>query len=356
MKSENAEPLCPVFSECGGCSYQHLAYQDELTIKEKELKSILREKIDLEDDLFEPIVASPQAYHYRNRLDLKLVRTKAGEVFIGFSPRSKGRVIPVETCFIAEKRIADYIPTVKTEAIAKLPAKKYRQANLVVRTGDDQKVLWGGIGRRSCQLDEAQYFWAEINGKKIFYSLDTFFQANLSILSLLFSRLEQFDCWKDNTVLLDLYGGVGLFSIGLSDRVRDIVLMEESISSLRLAEYNKAYHDLSHLSIIPGKVEEALPGYLTDHSHQHLVALVDPPRAGLSEKALKIFVGSHALDALFYLSCQPAALARDLKSFTKNNWTIKRIMPFDFFPKTKHLETLVLLQSDLRSSKKKESL
>ena len=222
MDIQKIAPRCPIFGQCGGCDYQDIPYPEELRLKEQMLRDLFRENLGNELlDLIAPIVASPREYHYRNRLDLKLVRTRNRDVFIGFAPRDNGRgVIPIEACAIADRAISDFIPALKKEAESKL-TERYRLANLVVRTGDDRRVLWGGIGRRSCRLNEEDYLWTEIRGRKILYSLDTFFQANLSILSLLIECILALEFWSDTEEFFDLYGGVGLFGIALADKVKD---------------------------------------------------------------------------------------------------------------------------------------
>jgi tRNA/tmRNA/rRNA uracil-C5-methylase (TrmA/RlmC/RlmD family) len=343
---EKVKPLCPVFGECGGCLYQDIPYARELELKEKKLKLLLSDSIKCEDGIFEPIVASPKPYRYRNRLDLKLQRTKGREIYIGFTPKDRRHgVVPIEDCPIAQDEIAQFIPTLKREAIEKLP-NTYRLANLVVRTGDDQRVLWGGIGRRSLELQEEDYLWTEIQGRKIFYSLDTFFQTNLAILPRLFERLRTLDFWNPETCFYDCYGGVGLFGIGLIDKVKKVILVEESAASLKLAKYNVRYHHLQNFEIVPGKVEDGLAGLVELEQGLSSVALIDPPRAGLSKKAINLLTGTKKLNYILYLSCNMEALARDLSAFDKTGWQVNRVMPFDFFPKTKHVETLVLLKSD----------
>ncbi len=345
------EPLCRVFGECGGCLYQDIPYTDELKIKENKLRALMKEKLFLSDESFDPITASPQSYHYRNRLDLKLMKLKSGEVMFGFSPEGRKRVVPVDACPIARQEISQFLPTLSREGQAKLTAK-YRQANLVIRSGEEEKVFWGGIGRRSLQLAENDYFWTTIEGRKVFYSLDTFFQSNLYILPSLFHKIRALDIWRHQPVLFDLYGGVGLFSVGLSDLCQKIYLIEESFGSLRVARYNQKYHELAHLEVIDGKVEtEFLPllGSLQPNPAPK-IALIDPPRCGLSDAAIKTLKGGTALNHLLYLSCHMDTLVRDL-NLLKAQWSIQKVMPFDFFPRTKHLETLVLLAPNQNDQK-----
>ncbi len=343
----SAEPLCPVFGTCGGCAYQHLQYHEELKIKEAGLKNLLGAKLGLQESIFDPIVASPDPYYYRNRLDLTLKRWN-GELLFGFQVPGTTRMIPVETCYIARKPISEFIPELKKAAMEKMPAK-YRTANLVVRTGDEGRVRWGGIGRGSLKLEEPDYFWTELRGKKIFYSLDTFFQANLSILPALMDVVERYARFDRSVVFYDLYSGVGLFGIAFADRVRRAVLIEESPISIKIAEYTARYHGFTNVETYAGRVEAELPLRFDPESGERKIGIVDPPRQGLTSEALASLSAKKDFETLFYLSCLPEALARDLAVFVEKGWTVEKIIPLDFFPRTSHLETLAVLRPGARS-------
>lgn len=340
---EETSPLCPVFGVCGGCQYQDIPYSLELKQKEEGIRRVLRQYLDIDEGLFEPIVASPRPYGYRNRLDLKLARTRDRGILLGFTPKAGCGIVPVEGCLIADKSISDFIVELKEQAVSRLP-KAYRQANIVVRTGDDGRVLWGGIGRRSCRVAAADYLWTEINGKKIFYSLETFFQANLVILPRLFQRMEALGLWGPQTILYDLYAGVGLFGVTLADKVGHVILVEECPSSVRLARYNAAYHQWQNLKIVEGRVEDILPALLQQDTQTEKIAIIDPPRAGLSPAALRAITAAREFRCILYLSCSPETLGRDLAGFVREEWQIKKMIPFDFFPRTRHVETLVVLE------------
>jgi len=342
VASSHVKPLCPVFGLCGGCSYQDIPYQDELKIKHGKLEELLQHHLGLDGDVLSPVVPSPKQYHYRNRLDLGLLRTGNGNIVMGFQPQNRFRVISTDSCAIAMEGISEFLPELKSKAAERLPAR-YRIANLVVRTDEAGHLHWGGIGRRSLRLAPKDYFWTEPLGKRIFYSLDTFFQPNLSILPLLLRRVEELLLKHEDAWLIDLYAGVGLFGILLADRVKKVILVEENTASVELARFNRAYHGLVHVDIRPGRVEERLPCVLEEGVSEKKVIFVDPPRRGLSHKALQAIAGSGA-QWVIYLSCQPESLVRDLKGFIDAGWLIESITPFDFFPKTKHIETLTILR------------
>jgi len=336
------KPQCGYFGECGGCAYQNLSYKQELAIKDRLLQEIFA-PLKLKSKMIESIIPSPDEYHYRNRLDFSFRKTLKGEYLLGFKSEQSKFIVPIESCSIAKEEISDFIPELKDAVIRTLPPD-YNIANLVVRTGDDGRVFWGGIGRHSLAQKPGDYFWTEIHGYKIFYALDTFFQANLSILPELINKIRSFRLWNSKTILYDLYSGVGLFGISFHDRVKQVVMIEEGVPSIKLAKFNVDYHHLENVEIREGKVEQLLGRVRKDS-----VAIIDPPRKGLSDDAMKTLVKAKKLKALLYLSCNPSTLVRDLVHFVKRGWKINTVIPFDFFPKTKHIETLVCLKPQRRS-------
>lgn len=342
LKSHGVPPLCPVFGQCGGCQHQDIAYDAELTLKQKYLESLFVER-GIAVGHFDKIVASPREYHYRSRLDMKFLKTRDGRTFMGFSPADGKWMIEVEKCPIAMNAISDFLPQLKKEAVAKFPTK-YRNANLVVKTGDDGRIAWGGIGKRSLKLKPEDFLWTEISGKKIFYSLDTFFQANLAILPLLMDAIRGLNILNDKTVFYDLYGGVGLFGICFSDEVAKVVLIEDNIHSVNMAKHNMEVHSLKNFEIIAGKVEEIYTEFLKKESTSPQAAMIDPPRQGLAPSVAQAIAEAKNISHLLYLSCHPESLMRDLQAFMKAGWVVRRVIPFDFFPRTQHIETLVHLE------------
>ncbi len=342
---DHSEPLCPVFGQCGGCQYQNIPYQRELLLKQNYLHEIFMAEGIKIDECLTRIVPSPTpaGYHYRSRLDMKFLKTRDGRTFMGFSPVNGKWMIEVDKCPIAMRAISDFLPQLKQQAIAKL-LPKYRNANLVVKTSDDGRVLWGGIGRRSLKLLPEDFLWTVIDRKKIFYSLDTFFQANLAILPVIVKQIKDLDIWDDKTIFYDLYGGVGLFGICLADTVAKTILIEENIHSVKMAEHNKIYNGLNDFEIILGKVEEIYPEFLQKPQTSRQVVMIDPPRQGLALSVAQTMAQTKKVNSLLYLSCHPESLLRDLKIFMQENWKIRKVIPFDFFPRTKHIETLVVLQ------------
>ncbi len=307
------------------------------------MKNALRLYVTLEEGVFSPIAASPKVFHYRNRLDLKLIHRRNGDVHIGFSSAQRGPLIEVTACPIAMEQISDFIPRLRAEAAARIP-KDYRMANLTVRCGDGAGVRWGGIGHNSLRLDARDYFFTDISGRRIYYALDAFFQANLSILPDLIGFLRAQLMWDKNAVFFDLYGGVGLFGLCVSDLVSRVVNIEENVHAVRLAKYNAVANAVNNVELIEGRMEDVLPGLAAKALPGAHVIMVDPPRAGLSDSAIALLNDLTQARYLVYLSCEPGSLAENLKDLGAGGWCVEMVKPFDLFPRTRHLETLVILK------------
>jgi tRNA/tmRNA/rRNA uracil-C5-methylase (TrmA/RlmC/RlmD family) len=294
---------------------------------------------------FFPVVPSPKVYHYRNRLDLKLVNRKGGHgTHIGFSSKEPGPVLEVDSCPIAMEPLSDFIPQLRREAQAKIP-RDYRMANLTVRCGQTgDTIRWGGIGQKSLRLDARDYFHIDILGRRIFYGLDTFFQANLSILPVIIDFLRAQPIWSKDANFFDLYGGVGLFGLCVNDLVGSVANIEENVHSARMAKYNVSANSLNNIQVHEGRVEDVLPGLLASSAGVDNIVMVDPARAGLSTEALALLNTMPRVKHLIYLSCNPASLAENLKVLSVGGWAVDVVRGFDFFPRTRHVETLAILR------------
>ncbi len=334
------EPPCPYYGSCGGCVYQHLSYEEELRVKERDLTELLS-KLKIPENIFSPIVASPKPYFYRSRLDLSFQRTRQGFT-LGFMGEGTTRLVSIDSCAIARPEISAFLPRLRELAAEKLPAK-YKSANLVIKTGEGGSVHWGGIGRRSLRLTEPDYFWTEIEGKRIYYSLDTFFQANLGILPLLMKDLRSLLGLTPETYLLDLYSGVGLFWTVFAPEAKGVWAVEENRAAVPIADLNRRYNGLAQVTLKDARTEDCLDEILSGLGDHRVAAIVDPPRKGLTPDALQKLIQAKNLDPLIYISCNKEALAGDLEEFLKSGWQADRVIPYDFFPRTKHLETIVKL-------------
>ncbi|OED37181.1 hypothetical protein AB834_02090 [PVC group bacterium (ex Bugula neritina AB1)] len=347
MLSLNTTPLCDFFGTCGGCSHQNLSYSEQLTLKKKHLLSLFDELYPIDPSLIQDVLPSPTPYHFRHRIDLTIRKLKNNDFVMGYTPKGEKRILEIESCPIARKEISDFIPQLKKEAMAMWPPK-YKRANLTVRSDDTLKVRWGGIGKGSLKMKPHEYMYTSIQGRKIHYAMETFFQANLHILpdviTFLTNLLETFP----RHTLLDLYSGVGLFGISLEKLFKKVILIEDNKASHELANFNIEYNNLKHVKAFNSSVENALPEILSLVKEDFVIGMIDPPRKGLSSTVRDVLkTNANKLKTLLYISCNPETLVRDLKDLCSESWSINKVYPMDFFPQTSHLETCVLLESQI---------
>jgi tRNA/tmRNA/rRNA uracil-C5-methylase (TrmA/RlmC/RlmD family) len=128
------------------------------------------------------------------------------------------------------------------------------------------------------------------------------------------------------------------------DLVQRVFNIEENVHSVRLARHNVAKNALSNVEVCEGRVEDLLPGLLAQAKSRENIVMVDPPRAGLSQNAVTLLKELPGVRHLIYLSCDPGSLAQNLAELFAGQWETVLIQPLDFFPRTRHVETLVLLR------------
>jgi tRNA/tmRNA/rRNA uracil-C5-methylase (TrmA/RlmC/RlmD family) len=126
------------------------------------------------------------------------------------------------------------------------------------------------------------------------------------------------------------------------------VLIEENIYAVDIAKHNLVYNRLNNIRVVPGKVETLFPQVRFEYRNERAVLFVDPPRNGLGESTLKLLndLSGTGIRNFLYLSCNQKSLINDLVKLTAAGWTIQSVCPFDFFPKTHHIETLVVLNRE----------
>lgn len=330
-------PPCKVFGECGGCTYLDLEYSDELEIKQTSFQALV-EQHEMDLNIL-PIVSSPQHFAYRNKVSPQFKKLLNGSFVFGLAPFGKKTIVEVESCPMASPLISEQFIPIREKLCASVLKKN--RGSIVMRC-DEQHFRWGGLGKKSLELEPENYFIFEWEGQKVHYSLDTFFQANTSILPRLFKQLI---CELDiqaNTHLYDLYGGVGLFSFTIGAKAGAVTLVELEGSSTKLAEYNRRFHNKENLHIVHSPVEELKPLPESPYPDMTKVAIIDPPRAGLKPDVVESL--SHLpLKRLAYLSCYPETQLRDLKLLLQSGWVCESITPYDFFPRSYHIESLAIL-------------
>ncbi|MFZ2228652.1 MAG: TRAM domain-containing protein [Candidatus Nanopelagicaceae bacterium] len=305
---------------CGGCDFQHISMQ-----RQRQLKAdVIREqfsriaKMDIEVEVEE--VGDP--LHWRTRISS--ATNSAGE--IGFYVSRSHSVIPVKDCLIAAESI-------KFSELAKRTWPKESRIEISSSSEGIRSIAIAPAGRGSTsRLSEGPQILTEvIDGHSLEVSQRSFWQSHDSAPEILTAAVREYV--REGDYLLDLYGGVGLFTAALLDRVGPsghIDLVESSRPATADAKRNFA--DFPNVSVFTGDVLKEL-----GRIDRADVVLLDPPREGAGKETIAAIVGLSPRSIL-YAACDPAALARDSAYLAESGYEMVGLRAFDLFPMTHHVE------------------
>lgn len=327
-------PPCPYFGRCGGCDFQQLNYEAQLEAKVSIVRDCLRRIARIEPPQDIPITASPNAWHYRARAQWQYERARKR---LGYFERGSHRVCDVVECPVLVAPLQEELARLRKEMSGdSLP----ESAEFHAVAGDESATIAPPVGpndARDVSLGIGEFHYR--------FSAEGFFQINHELLpSLIATALEG----AHGERAIDLYCGVGLFTLPLAQRFAHVTGVEASHAALRYARSNLSDAHLSNVVFERAKVSDWLR---TNASHIAPVdlLLLDPPRAGAEEDAIRSIIAL-APRRIAYVSCDPATLARDLKHLIEARYRLDSIAAFDMFPQTHHVETVAHLSSrDARS-------
>jgi 23S rRNA (uracil1939-C5)-methyltransferase len=318
---------CPHVEACGGCQYQHVAYEEEARIKESQVRETLTRALGIPGYLVQPIRTGSRPFNYRNSVTVH--RTAKDEVkpqSMGFVARDNRTRVAVGSCLLVDERLAPVF------------AAKYR----LKKTIEKISFKLAADGRVVSDQDDL-FFRVEVGGEPLISSSRGFFQNNLEVTALLTKKIEEWVLECKPEVFYDLFAGVGTFSFLSARSVGRIVCIEESVPSVQALRMNAAERKLP-LEVIEGQVEKAFPAIFANSTPADSLVFVDPPRHGLEKPLADFLAAASGVEAMIYVSCDLATLARDLKILTSTGrLRVLEVSPFDMFPKTKHIEIAVLL-------------
>ena len=327
--SHRISPPCPYIEHCGGCQYQHVAYSEELRLKLIQLQEILGRTLQIPASRIEPMVVSGKDYGYRNSITLHRTSEESRKPqalgFIGSDNHSK---VAVKDCLIADDR---FKPLFQRKVLLKKNIEK-----ISFKLSEKGEIF-------SDQDD--LFLRVSVSGQSLLVHSKGFFQNNLGVTELLVEKISQWVGQSNGRIFFDLYAGVGTFSFLSANTVQKIYCIEENPYSVHALRMNKEERKLTTMEIIAGRVEKAFPVVFEKEKNTRSLVFMDPPRQGIEQKLASYLSGEGVPDVLIYLSCDPSTLVRDLKIIlSKGCYEIETIVPFDMFPRTKHIETAVLLK------------
>ena len=287
---DRAQPQCPYFGRCGGCSYQHMSYPHQLLVKQRQVEQTLRRLGRIADPPMRAIIPSPVDYEYRNRIT---VHAEGGTV--GYYRRDAHRLIDVERCPIAA-------PEVNAQ-LAELRARKPRDGHYTLRAHAGPRVF------------------EQTN--------DAVAEAMAQLVGSLMPAGQQ--------TLIDAYCGAGFFTKRLASKFAHVIGIEWDRHAIAVAQENAAPNE----TYIASDVDVEFDRQLRTCEGTTTTVITDPPATGLSATVRDTLV-RHLPAALVYVSCNPATLARDLGELQKR-FTIMSVTPLDMFPQTAEIECVVHL-------------
>ncbi len=322
------EPPCPYFGRCGGCDFQQLSYAAQLEAKSEIIRDCLRRVAHTEPPDEITVEPSPEVWRYRSRARWQHDPRRR---LLGYYERGSHRVCDVADCPVAAPPVAERLVRLRgMMSEGTLP----QAAEFEAVAGDEGVALAPPV-----EPEDEREQVRRIGGETYRFDAGCFFQINHALLAPLVE--EGLRGTAGGGTALDLYSGVGLFTLPLARRFQRVVAVEGNPAS---AEY--ARRNLSDASLANARVEtSAVGGWLERHAEDLGRAdfvLLDPPRAGAEPEAVRGIVSLEPAH-VSYVSCDPATLARDLRTLLDAGFRIDTVRAFDMFPQTHHVETVVHL-------------
>ena len=178
---------------------------------------------------------------------------------------------------------------------------------------------------------------------------DSFFQVNTSVAEKIYRKVKELAVCRETDALIECFSGVGVLSAMLADESYDSYGIEIVRSAWQDAEKIRRTNNLERLTNICGDVNRELPLFAERYAGKNVTVVVDPPRKGLDEKTRRTLIELNPR-TLIYVSCDSATLARDAAHFVSAGFSLDLVRPYDMFPNTKHVETLVVLSKKIPDS------
>ena len=302
---DRVEPECIHFAACGGCQYQHIAYDAQLRMKHKQVSDLFQRIGGIDPSIVAPVIPCPSPYGYRNRIMIRSQWNKPEQrLNIGFVRHDGGLVEDIFECKIAEPALNEQITHVRQHPPPKGGIK------IVLRIPPED---WN-------------------------VPPDSFFQNNFFLLPRMVETVRDMLKASGSRHLVDVYCGVGFFAIELAKDVTSFVGVEYDQMAIRSANKNAQAHGATNGEFISGLAEEKLPALLAKFTPAATTVILDPPRKGCQPQTIELLRQVRPAQVI-YVSCHPATMARDLNAFTADGvFELKRVVPLDMFPQTQHVE------------------
>lgn len=360
---DRINPQCAAFEKgCGGCQLLHLDYKKQLFWKHKNLMDTLKNCMGVNIKI-PPLIGMKNPEHFRNKLSL----TVDGNGFYGFSKEFsiekvdiKGCRMELDTANMVYDVLQKFKPprfieqihircSEKNTAVINFFSKEFN-GKIISEMKRYSKILTSkapyikGTGisgyRNYAHLWGAAVLKVEVKGSVYELPINSFFQTNYAMSSVLIEVVEKFLNLSASDTLLDLYCGVGLFGIYFAPKVKSVIGIENNISSIQAAGHNAEINKLNNCKFYRDDVSKTLSSI---NKGDVDAIIIDPPRMGC-EPAVLSHINRIKPNKIVYVSCDYTNIAKDLDALTKSGYSVKQVQPIDMFPHTFREETVLLLE------------
>ena len=379
--------FCPVDKKCGGCHYLHLSYEKQLHLKQKQVAELLKPFCKVY-----PITGMEEPFHYRNKVHAAFDRTREGKIISGIYQEGTHTVVPVRSCLIENEKADAIIGDIRG-LLRSFKIKTYDEdtgygllRHVMVRTGhatgqimvvlvlgspvlpsknnfvkalrelhpeittiilnvNDKKTSMV-LGDKETVLYGKGYIEDELCGCRFRISSKSFYQVNSVQTEKLYRKAIELAHLTGKERVIDAYCGIGTIGIIASSHAGEVISVELNRDAVRDAVKNAAQNQVKNISFYQNDAGVFMTG-MAEQKESADVVLMDPPRSG-SDEAFMSSVIALSPKRVVYISCNPETLARDLKYFTSHGYRAEGAWPFDMFPMTEEIETVVGLRRNNR--------
>lgn len=381
---DRAENRCPSFSQCGGCVYRHISYAAECRIKTDKVYEAIK-RIGGADMPPQPIICSENTEHYRNKAQYPIAADGAA----GFFAFHSHRIVKCPDCAL-QPEIFSQITAACTEWIRDNSIRVYNEEKhtgllrhiyiriaekteeIMVYTVINGKTLPGSddlvsriksvcgekiksiginintdktnviLGEKCRVLYGEEYITDILCGVRVRLSPLSFYQVNRATAERLYKKAAEYAAPAGKTVL-DLYCGAGTIGLSMAKEAQKIIGVEIVPQAVEDARFNAGLNGITNAEFICSDAAGAA-AELAKKGIKPDVIIVDPPRKGCTAELIGTIAEAFKPERVVYVSCDPATLARDIKIFAEKGYALSEYTPVDMFPRTSHVETIVLLQ------------
>jgi 23S rRNA (uracil1939-C5)-methyltransferase len=358
------EPPCPYVRACGGCPWQQVDYQAQLAAKKHNVEDALRRIGNIGDCEILPIIPAPQEFHYRRRIRLRCNRDRQ----LGFFRSRSHQLVEIDHCEIAAPRVNTAVGRVRRWL--ETSNGVFSALEIVAGDGEHEIVLIATAGgsprpRNSAQLAELlngsgslsgvilvigehRQIWGNpsisINTEgdlRLVVEADVFTQVNPDGNRAILQQLLRAGEFTRPDRVLELYSGAGNFTLSIARRAGEVLAMEGHALAVQSGKLNAQRYGIENIHWRAEAVPAGL-AKLAHHRERFNKIVLDPPRSGA--KGLGASLARLQGETIFYISCDPATLARDLGDLTKHGYRVATVQPIDLFPQTFHVEALAVVK------------